>query len=157
MVDFLERRLADSPVDLVVPVGAPAVRFAAQHRKRLSAETPVVFVGAEPRTVPSEALKTNATLVTLKADVPGIIEDILQLQPDTTNVVVVFGVSPLEKFWLGEFRREWQPFTNRLGFSWLDTLSLQQMRERVHQLPPRSFIVIPMLLMDADRVPYDGD
>ena len=66
------------------------------------------------------------------------------------------GVSPREKFWAGEFRREWQTFTNRLGFSWLDNLSLQQMQERVHQLPPRSFIVINLLLMDADRVPYDG-
>src|SRR5512140_1398449 len=92
LVDFLEQRFAGSPVDLVVPIGAPAVRFAAQHRKRLFAETPIVFVGAEPRTVPPDALKTNATLVTEKDDLSGIIEDILQLRPDTTNVVVVFGV-----------------------------------------------------------------
>ncbi|MCW5551406.1 MAG: hypothetical protein KIS67_04485 [Verrucomicrobiae bacterium] len=156
LADFLEQRFAGSPVDLVVPVGAPAVSFAAQHRERLFAETPILFMGADPRRVPPDALKTDATLVTVRADLPGVIEDILQLQPATTNIVFVCGVSPLEKFWAGEFRREWQTFTNRLGFSWLDNLSLQQMQERVHQLPPRSFIVINLLLMDADRVPYDG-
>ena len=89
--------------------------------------------------------------------VTGMIEDMLQIQPDTTNIVVVFGVSPLEKFWVGECRREWQAFTNRVGFSWLDNLSLQQMQARMQKLPPRSFIFFGMLVMDAERVPYDGD
>jgi len=33
LVDFLEQRVAGSPVDLAVPIGAPAVRFTAQNRK----------------------------------------------------------------------------------------------------------------------------
>ncbi len=156
LVDFLEHRFDSSPIDLVVPVGAPAVNFVAQYRNRLFAETPIVFMGADPRRVPPEALRSNATLVTQKVDLPGMIEDILQLRPDTTNIVVVIGSSPLEKFWGEECRREWQGFTNRLGFSWLENLSLAQIQERVGKLPPRSFIVSAMLLMDADRVPYDG-
>ena len=156
LVDFLEHRFAGSPIDLVVPVGTPAVRFTAHYRHRLFEKTPVVYMGAEPRRMPPDALKTNATLVTQKVDLPGMIEDILQLQPDTTNIVAVFGVSSLDQFWAGEFRREWGAFTNRLGITWLDTLSLQQIQERVRKLPPRSFIVVPMLVLDADRVPYDG-
>lgn len=156
LADFLDQRFADSPVDLVVPIGAPAARFAAKHRNTIFVGTPLLFVGAEPRTLPPDALETNATLVTEKDDLPGMIEDILQIQPNTTNIVVLFGVSPIEQFWAGECRREWEAFTNRLGFSWLDTLSLQQIQERVRKLPPRSFIVIPLLLMDANRVPYDG-
>ena len=68
LADFLEQRFAGSPVDLVVPVGAPAVSFAAQHRERLFAETPILFMGADPRRVPPDALKTDATLVTVRAD-----------------------------------------------------------------------------------------
>ena len=44
-------------------------------------------------------LQTNATLVTQKINLPGMVEDILQLQPQTTNIVVVFGASALERFW----------------------------------------------------------
>lgn len=45
LMDFLEQRFAGSPVDLVVPVAAPAVRFAAQHRIRRFAETPILITG----------------------------------------------------------------------------------------------------------------
>ena len=156
LADFLEHRFDGSPIDLVVPVGAPAVQFVAQYRLRLFAETPLLFMGVEPRRVPPDALNSNATLVTQKVDLPGMIEDILQLRPDTTNIAVVIGSSPLEKFWGEERLREWQAFTNRVGFSVLENLSLAQIQERVRKLPPRSFVVSAMLIMDADRVPYDG-
>ncbi len=156
LVDFLEHRFAGSPVDLVVPVGAPAVRFTAEYRYQLLGETPIVYMGVDPRRMPPDALKTNATLVTQKIDLPGMIEDILQLRPDTTNIVVVIGSSPLEKFWGDECRREWQVFTNRVGFTMLENLSLAQIQARVGKLPPHSFIVSAMLIMDADRMPFDG-
>ena len=58
--------------------------------------------------VSPELLKTNTTLVTRKANLPGMVEDILQLQPQTTNIVVVFGASTLERFWVDVCRREFQ-------------------------------------------------
>jgi ABC-type uncharacterized transport system substrate-binding protein len=156
-VDFIENGFSGRSVDLVVPIGGPAAKFVVQYRERLFRETPILFTGVDPRLLPRDALKTNATLVTQKLDLPGMIEDILQLQADTTNILVVFGSSPLEKFWLEECRREWQGFTNRVSFTWLDSLSLEQMQERTQKLPPRSFIFFGMLLRDAARVMYDND
>src|SRR5579859_7031045 len=153
--NFLDERLASLPVDLVVLFGSPAVRFAAQHRATLFRATPILCSGVDPRLVPPGLLESNATLVTQRLDLPGNIEDILQLQPDTTNIVVVLGASPFERFWAEQTRREWERFTNRVSFSYMDDLSLQQIEERVQSLPPHSFIHFGMLLMDADRVPYD--
>ena len=51
--------------------------------------------------VSPELMKTNATLVTQKVNFPGMVEDILQLRPATTNILVVFGASALERFWTG--------------------------------------------------------
>jgi signal transduction histidine kinase len=67
------------------------------------------------------------------------------------------GASPLEKFWAGQCSREWQPFAKRVGFTWLNNLSLKQITERVRTLPPRSFILFLMLVIDADGVPYDQE
>jgi signal transduction histidine kinase len=157
LVAFLKSRFEGRPLDLVVPVGAPAVKFAAQHRERLFPDTPIVFTGVEPRLLRPEFLRANATLVTQKVNLPGMVEDILQLQPDTTHIVVVFGASPLEQFWASECRREFQAFTPRINFIWLNDLSLDQMREQVRALPPHSFILFVMLVMDAAGVPYDND
>ncbi|HNQ89042.1 MAG TPA: PAS domain S-box protein [Verrucomicrobiota bacterium] len=156
-VEYLERRLVSRPVDVVVPFGAPAAQFVAQYRMRLFTRTPILFAAVEPRTLSSNALRTNATLVTQQIHLEHLIEDVLQLQPDTTNVVVALGASPIERFWAGECRREWQVFTNRLSFTWLDTFSVQQMTERVRALPQHSFIVYCMVLVDAAQVPQEKD
>jgi signal transduction histidine kinase len=156
-IEFLRSRFETRPVDLVVPIGAPAVRFVAQHRDQLFPGTPIVYTGTDPRMFPPGLLQTNATAVTQKVKIAGIIEDILQVRPDTTNIVVVLGNSPLERFWVGECQREFQAFTNRVGFTWYNELSLEQMCERSAALPPHSFILYAMLVLDAAKVPYDND
>ncbi|MDS4071335.1 MAG: ATP-binding protein [Candidatus Competibacter sp.] len=157
LVAFLKSSFEGYPLDLVVSVGAPAAKFAAQYRERLFPDSPILFVGVEPRLLPPEALRTNATLVTQKVNLPGMIEDILRLQPDTTHIVVVLGDSPLEKFWAGETRREFQAFAQRVDFTWLNDLSLDQIKEQVRALPPHSFILFGMFIMDAEGVPYDSE
>jgi PAS domain S-box-containing protein len=155
LVTFLEGRIKDHPVDLVVPIGGAGAQFVARHRGRLFPDTPVMVVAAEPRMLPPGFLRTNATLVTQRVNLPGMVEDILQMQPQTTNIVVVFGASALERFWVNECRREFQSFTNRVRFTWLNDLSLEQILERCAALPPRSFILHGLFLMDAAGRPCE--
>lgn len=157
LVDFLEARFKERPLDLVVPVGAPAVRFTAQYRERLFPGIPIVFTGVVPRLMPPGLLQNKATLVTQDVNLPGIVEDILQMQPETTNIAVVIGASPLEKFWAAELRREFEVFTDRVRFTWLDDLPLAQVVERCAALPPHSFIVYAMFLDDPAGVPFNND
>ena len=156
-MDFLRSRFQGRSLDLVVPVGAPAVRFVSKSRELLLPNIPVVFTGVDPRMFPPEASRTNATLATQRVNLPGIIEDILQMQPDTTNIVVIFGASPLEKFWVSECRREFQSFTNRVGFTLAERFGSGSHPEHVAALPPRSFILFGMFVTDAAGVPYDND
>ena len=81
-----------------------------------------------------------------------MIQDILQTQPETTNIVVVLGASALERFWANECRREFQPFTNQVGFRWLNDLPLDQIVARCAALPPHSFILHGMFVVDAAGV-----
>jgi len=157
LVEFLRSRFEGRQLDLVVPVGAPAVQFMAKYRESLFANTPIVFMATEPRLIPPALLQTNAALVTQRINLLGMVEDILQMQPDTTNIVVVLGASPLEKFWASQCRAEFLAFTNQVGFAWLNDLSLEQMEQRVANLPPHSFVLFGMLVLDATGVPYDGN
>ena len=157
LVTFLEGRIKSLPVDLVVPIGSAALQFAARHRERLFPDTPVLVLAAQARLVPPDFLRTNATLVTQTVHLAGMVEDILQVQPETTNIVVVFGASPLETFWVNECRREFRSFTNRVGFTWLNDLSLEQIARRCAALPPRSFILHGLFLVDAAGIPCEKD
>jgi signal transduction histidine kinase len=154
---FLRSRFDGRSLDVVVPVGGPAVRFALRYRDQAFPDTPIVFMGVEPRVMPPEIWRQNATLVTQAVNLRGMVEDILQLQPDTTNIAVVFGSTPIEQFWVAECRREFQQFAGRVSFTWLTDLTLAQVLARGATLPPRSFILFGMFIMDAAGVPFEQD
>src|SRR5215510_10755652 len=155
-VDLLLKRLATWQPDLVVPIGSPAGRFVAKYRDRLFPETPVIYTGMDKRTLPPGAFE-NATFVGEDFKLAGPVEDILQLAPDTTNIVVVLGASPLERFWTVELRRAFEPFTNRVTFTWVNDLTFDQMLELAAKLPPRSFIFLALLIRDAAGVTHNED
>ena len=156
-VEFLLKRLAKWQPDLVVPIGSPAGRFVVKFRDRLFPGTPVIYTGMDRRTVPPDAITKNATFVGEDFKLAGLVEDILQLAPDTTNIEVILGATPLERYWTIEFRRAFEPFTNRVSFNFLNDLSFDQMLGRLSKLPPRSFILLGLFLRDASGVTHNED
>lgn len=149
LVVFLDEQIKGQPVDLVVPFGGASVRFVARHRDRLFPETQILVTAAEPRMIPPDFLRSNASLVTQRADLPGMVDDILQMQPDTSQIAVVFGSSPLEKFWAQECRKQFSTFSDRVEFIWLEEFTLEEMLEQCSTLPPRSFVLHVFFLVDA--------
>ncbi len=157
LVDYIQKRLTRWQPDLVVPIGSPACIFVAQNRESLFPKTPVLYTATDQRRLPEGALQKNATFVGEDFNVPGFVKDILQVAPATTNIAVVIGVSPLEQYWKAAFQREFEPFTNRVVFTWFDDLSFDQMLERVSKLPPRSFIFVTLLHQDTAGVTLNAD
>lgn len=155
LVAFLKDRIKNHPVDLVVPIGGAGVQFAARHREVLFPETQILAVAAEPRMVPAAFLEKNATLVTQRIDLPGMVEDILNMQPDTSHIAVVFGSSKLEMTWLEECRREFEKFEGRVKFIWMTGLTLAELIEKCSKLPPRSFVLHALFIVDAVGVPSE--
>lgn len=156
-VEFLRTRHAVHRPDIAVPIGAPAAKFVSQHRREILPDVPIVFTGTEPRLLPADALSDRATLVTQRVDLPAMVEDILQLRPDTTEIAIVFGSSNLEHFWVSECRRELAPFADRVRFRWLTGLPLSTMLEQVAALPPHAFVLFGLFVMDGAGVPFDND
>src|SRR5438093_6363261 len=158
LVEFMRKRQAKWQPDLVARIGSPAGVFVAQYRDRLFPRTtPIIYAGMDQRRLPPGALEQNATFVGESFDFPGMVDDMLQVAPATTNIVVVIGASQLEKYWASAIQREWEPFTNRVRFTWLDDLGFDQVLERVAHTPPRSFIFLILLMRDATGVTHNAD
>lgn len=158
LVELMRKRQARWQPDLVVPIGSPASMFVAQYRDRLfPATTPIIYTGMDQRRLPPGALRQNAAFVGASYDLPGAVEDILQVAPATTNIVVVIGATPLEQFWADVLRREYGRFTNRVSFTWFNNLSFDQMLERSAKLPPHSFVLLILLIRDASGVTHNAD
>ena len=110
LVEYLQKRQTKWQPDLVVPIGSPAGVFVAQNRQRLFPDTPILYCGMDRRPLPPGALEENAAFVGENFDLPGFVNDILQIAPTTKNIAIVIGASPVEKYWSQSFRQAFKPF-----------------------------------------------
>jgi signal transduction histidine kinase len=156
-VDYVEALFAGHRLDLVVPMGAPAVGFAQKYRARLFPDTPMVLSSVDQRMVQSSGLTTNDAVIAVRHDPRLMVEAILRLMPDTTNVIMVFGSSSLERFWSDEFMRESQLPANHVGCESFSGLSFEQMKQRAGALHRGSVMLFADLLVDGDGIPQTGD
>jgi hypothetical protein len=85
------------------------------------------------------------------------IENILQVLPDTKNVTVVVGASPIEEFWLEEIRKAVKPLANRITFTWTNDLSFEDLLKQAAALPPHSAIFWELMIVDAAGVVHEGE
>jgi len=154
-VDYLHALFVKRQLDLVIAIGAPAANFLQRQRQKLFPSVPAVYTGLEQRRVPFYALTENDAVVAVSIDLPGAIGSMLRLLPETTNVAVVIGNSPIEKYWLGQMQEAIQPFEGRATFTWFNELSLEEMLQRAATLPPRTAIYFVLLSVDAAGVAHE--
>ena len=157
LVDYLRALFAGRKLDLVVAVGAPAAQFFQKYRAQFFPSTPLLISTADQRTFSADALTSNDTAVSSRLDLPKFIENILQVLPETRNIAVVIGASPLERFWTDLMRQAFQPFAGRVTFEWFNDLSQEEMVKRAGARPPRSAIFYASVRVDAAGIPNEQD
>ena len=104
-VEYLRALYAKQRLDLIVSIGAPAAAFVQRHRQQLFPTTPMLLTVVDQRRVQFSTLTANDAVVAVSINYFGAIENILRVLPDTKNVAVVVGNSPIEKYWKEEIGR----------------------------------------------------
>jgi signal transduction histidine kinase/ActR/RegA family two-component response regulator/ABC-type uncharacterized transport system substrate-binding protein len=146
----------EQPPDLIVTLAGTAARFAQRNRDQLFPSTPLLFALVDERFL-DKSVTLDSTSVAVRSDAPRMIETILQVLPETKNIVVVVGRSPLGQFWREALGREFQRFENQLTFTWFDNLSFPEMLNRSAALPANSAIFYVLLSIDATGISGDDD
>jgi len=155
LVDYMRALFAGRDLDLVVAIGAPAARFFQKYRPQFFPSTPLLITAADRRTFSEGALTSNDATVPSTLDLPKLVENILQVLPDTNNIAFVIGASPLERFWVQGMRQAFQPFAGRVTFEWFSDLSQEEMVKRAATLPPRSALFYASVRVDAAGIPNE--
>jgi signal transduction histidine kinase len=155
-VEYLRVLFAKRRLDLVVAIGSPAVGFIQRHRQELFPSIPAVYTGVERRRVSYATLTASDAVVAINNDFAAVVENILHLLPETPDIVVVIGNSPIEKFWTEQLRIAFRPFEKRVKFTWFNDLSFEEMLKRAATLPRRSAIFFALLSVDAAGVPHEA-
>jgi signal transduction histidine kinase len=156
-VEYIHALLGDRKLDLIVPIGAPSAFFMQRNRQRLFPATPMLIVGADRRRIPDYSLTENDATVLLNLDLPAYLANILRIRPETTEVAVVVGNSPVERYWTSELRRDFEPLADHVKIEWFNDLTFDEMLKRAAAMPPTASIFWFLLSEDAAGIPYSQD
>jgi signal transduction histidine kinase len=156
-IQYLHAIFEKRPLDLIVSIGAPAANFVQRHREQLFPTTPMIFTAVEQRRVQRSRLTEFDTVVAVAHQLPAIVENILQVLPDTKTIAVVNGDSTNERYWLDEIRREFAPFADRVSFIWYNDRSFEDILKNAAALPPHSAIFWHLMSVDAAGIAHEGE
>jgi PAS domain S-box-containing protein len=138
--DFLRRKYGRTKFDVVVVVGRTALEFVRTYGVELFPGVPVVSLATDRELIELQTPGLQVTGVGRRIDPKGTLELILNLQPDTTEVVVVAGGLDAGYFETLA-RRELRGYEGALAFTYLIDVPFQELLSRLADLPPRSAIM----------------
>src|SRR5271166_2281080 len=147
--DFFRDKYRERPPDLVIAVSGGALVFLAKHRTDLFAGAAIVYcpVAGDPH--PDHVSDAGIAELPVPDSIAPTLEMILRLHPDTRQVVVVSGNGPRDRQMADTFRQEITTFGNRIAFTWLTNLSMEELRAKLSRLADHTVVLYLTMFQDA--------
>jgi signal transduction histidine kinase len=155
VVEFIRSTFADRPLpELIVTIAGPAAVFARKYRQQLFPESPMLLASVDQRYLEDSPLGENDTAITVLHDFAGVVDDILQVRPQTRQVFMVVGSGVIGKFWRHRLEEQFSRFQDRLKFVWSENLSYSEIVRHCSTLPADSAIYYFTFGTDAAGAAY---
>ena len=155
--EYIKALYAQRRPDLIIALGAPAARFVQQHRADLYPATPMLLAAVELRRVEQSMLSEQDAVAGARYDQVAAFENILQLLPETKAIAIILGMSPNERFWVGEHQRVLGPLLgNKVQLIFYREQPFAEILKAVANLPPHTVIFYQQLAVDGAGAIY-GD
>ena len=150
LVQYFAGKYRAFGIDVVVPVGARALKFAIDDLSRVLPRVPIVFaLGSVPQ-VDTSALPAN---VTGRLSGPARFTPTLalarSLQPDAKRIVIVGGTGPFDSASVSAALAAVAPLRDSIQVTVLQGLSLDGLLRELHQLPRQSIVLFANYRQDA--------
>lgn len=150
---YLKTTFARHKPDLIVSVGGVAAVFARSHRDRIFPQTPMVFASVDQLLMQGSPLNANEAAVASAIDPARLVDNILQVLPETTTLAVLLGSSRTDATWRDTMMRSFERFKDRVTFVWFEGLPFEDILTRSASLPAHSAILFARLGIDARGLP----
>ena len=134
VIDFFLRKYRDREFDLVIANGPTEMAFAAKILPRLSPDAALVFNGGDVRRT------ANSTGLSYSFAMKESLDLALRLQPETSRIFVVGGVSDFDRYYADAFRRQVQTPPQGVTLTYLMGVPLPELTTTLSSLPEHSII-----------------
>jgi PAS domain S-box-containing protein len=155
--DFYVRKYKDRQPDVIIAVGPSSLKFMQEAHQKAFPGVPIVFcmpVGDAP------------SASTLGPDFTGVASDVapvetlqvaLKLQPGTEHVVVLGGVSDMDKHEQANLKQQIKGLTDHLEVTYLTDVAVPELPERLKHLPRHTVVLLISYSRDVEGNGYKSN
>lgn len=148
---LLRDHYVDTPPQLVVALGPPAVNFWVNNRD--STFPDALFIAmARTSIIGKFDLQPRDGVVVTQFSFNEVAEDILQLKPETRHIVMVFGDSLYERTFSAVAKAELESWSDRITTEFTNDLTIHEIQEKVAQLTPDAVVFYGIFSADINGV-----
>ena len=153
LAETLRRGYAGVKLDLVIAATYPVLQFAVQYRDAMFPGVPIVFTDVSSQQ--ERKLWPDVTGVISPLGMGETIDLALRLQPDTTSIAIITGVSEWDKYWLAVAHHELLRRQSRVKEIDLIGSFGHELLEKVDGLPPHTAVLFQLRPDDFTRPAVD--
>jgi len=156
MVTYLRRKYEGENINVVLTLGAPALKFLVDHEPVLFTGVPRIYYIFDEREETIRRLWPRVTGVWAHLELSKTLDIALSLHPDTEKVVVVSGSSRQDNFLREEAQAVFRDYETRVSFTYLSDLTIDELKREVAALPPRTVVVFLSFFVDKEGNSYSA-
>ena len=152
--NYLNRRYARRlKPDLVIALMGRNFSLATDLRKTIFPTEPFLFAAATESEIPAELAELQLTGIVQRLDVRGTLRFMLRLQPETRRIVVIGGVSEMDRQCLQRIEEASRAF-ERLSFDFWTNRPVAEMPAAAAALPENTAILLSTVRQDVTGQPF---
>jgi len=156
MVRFLRAKYEGEEIAIVLALGAPALKFLLAHENVLFPDVPKVYYFHDETEITAHSLWPRVTGVWANLEINKTLEMALTFQPDTQKAFVVSGNADQDRFLREQAEKAVHANENRLEFTFLTDLTIEELKEKVATLPPHSVVLYLSFFADKKGDNFSG-
>jgi PAS domain S-box-containing protein len=146
---MLRQKYAGRKVDLVMAGLSSGLDFALSIRDDVFPAVPIVYIAVDQDEAAVRRLPADVIGAPVRVDLTGTLDVALRLQPDIRRVFVVSGSSDFDRKWEEQTRKEFGAYEDRLEIVYLAGLPMDDLLQRVADLPAHSAIYYLHIFKDG--------
>jgi len=147
--DWLVKKYGAYKLDAVVAVGPDSINFLSNYTQTMFLDVPIVICGSAAEFAGNPLLDSRFTGTWMKYEPAKTIEAALRLFPETRHVVIVGGASAFDTTALSITKTDVASLAAKLDLAYMTDLEMNQLLERVRQLPEHTVVLYISFFQDA--------
>jgi hypothetical protein len=149
VTQYLNNKFASRKPDIIIALRQPALEFLERNADTLWPDVPIVFCGIPDDYFGTHTLPARVSGVRIAFDVAGTLDLARRFQPNADRVALIAGTSSYDQAWRGRVESVVSSRFKDLPMIWISDAPIEDMLERVSQLPPQTIILYSSVFRDA--------